>query len=50
MSHKLSERQKQDILKLLKEDYSPSDIAKKYKVSRITIYNVGRKLKNERRL
>ncbi len=43
MTHKLSDEQKQEIIKLLKNGYSPSDIAQKYNISRITVYNIGRK-------
>lgn len=43
MTHKLSEHQKEEIIKLVREKYSITDIAKKFQVSRITVYNIMRK-------
>ena len=43
MSHKLTEEQKAEILRLIDEGYSPLDIAVKFKVSTATIYNVRKR-------
>jgi DNA invertase Pin-like site-specific DNA recombinase len=45
MSHKLTKEQKEEILKLISEGFSPTDIAEKFGVSRITVYNISRKRK-----
>lgn len=47
MSHKLTKEQKEEILKLIAEGFSPTDIAVKFGVSRITVYNISRKRKIE---
>jgi transcriptional regulator len=47
MTHKLTEEQKAEILKLLEEGFSPTDIAAKFKVSRASIYNIERKRRDE---
>jgi transposase len=46
MSHKLTKEQKAEIVKLVQDGFSPTDIAARFKVSRITIYNVMRRHRN----
>jgi DNA-binding NarL/FixJ family response regulator len=47
MTHKLTEEQKTEILRLIDEGFSPTDIAAKFKVSGATIYNIVRKRRDE---
>lgn len=48
MSYKLTEEQKKEIIKLIiEEGYSPTDVAKKFNVSRITVYNIVKKFKKD---
>lgn len=47
MTHKLTEEQKVEILRLIDEGFSPTDIAAKFKVSGATIYNVCKKRKDK---
>jgi DNA invertase Pin-like site-specific DNA recombinase len=49
MSHKLTKEQKEEILKLIDGGFSPTDIAAKFKVSRITVYNIVRKRRDEKK-
>jgi DNA invertase Pin-like site-specific DNA recombinase len=42
MTHKLTKEQKAEIVKLVEDGFSPSDVAAKFKVSRATVYNVWR--------
>ncbi len=43
ISHKLTKKQKRDIWKLYNDGYSPTDIAKKFGVSRMTVYKIGKR-------
>ena len=47
MTHKLTKEQVLEIIELLKENKSPTDIAKKFGVSRTTIYNIKKKYLKE---
>lgn len=40
-SHKLNNEQKQEIWKLYNNGFSPKEIAKKFKISRLTVYRIG---------
>lgn len=48
MTHKLTEEQKTEILRLIDDGFSPTDIAAKFKVSTATIYNIVRKRRDGR--
>ena len=50
MTHKLTEEQKAAIIKLAEEGFSPTDIAKKFEVSRNSIYNIVRRHRNDTRI
>lgn len=45
MTHKLTDEQKQEIVTLVKDGFSPSDVAEKFEVSRTTVYNLVKKYK-----
>ena len=45
MTHKLTDEQKQEIVELIKEGFSPPDVAEKFEVSRTTVYNLVKKYK-----
>jgi DNA invertase Pin-like site-specific DNA recombinase len=42
VSHKLTIDQRKRIWKLFNEGFSPTDIAKEFSVSRLTIYTIGK--------
>jgi len=46
ITYKLTNEQKQEIYKLVEEGFSPTDIAVKFEVSRATVYNVWRKIRD----
>ena len=46
MSHKLTEEQKSEIISLIEDGFSPFDVAKKFEISRTTVYNIIKKWKN----
>jgi predicted DNA-binding protein YlxM (UPF0122 family) len=48
MTHKLTEEQKQEIVALIDDGFSPSDVAEKFKVSRTTVYNLVKKHKGDK--
>ena len=41
-NYKLTLDQKKEIWKLYNEGYTPTDIAKKYKITRLTVYRIGK--------
>ena len=41
-THKLKLKQKQEIWDLYNDDYSPSEIGKKFGVSAVTVYRIGK--------
>lgn len=44
-THKLTLKQKREIWKLYNGGYSPSEIAKKYDITSITVYRIGKENK-----
>jgi len=40
-THKLTAEQKQEIWKLYNDGFSPSAIAKKFEITRLTVYKIG---------
>lgn len=42
ISHKLTIEQKKEIWRLYNDKYSPTDIAKKFGISRMTVYKIGK--------
>ena len=42
-NYKLTDIQRKEIWKLYNNGYTPSDIAKKFGISRITVYKIGKK-------
>lgn len=47
MTHKLTDDQKQEIVTLVRDGFSPSDVAEKFEVSRTTVYNLVKKCQEE---
>ena len=45
MTHKLSAKDREEIVKLIEAGFSPTDVARNFGVSRVTIYNVLKKHK-----
>lgn len=44
-NYKLTREQKKEIWKLYNDGYTPTDIAKKYKITRLTVYRIGKQEK-----
>ena len=47
MTHKLTKEQKTDIIRLVLEGFSPTEISKEFGISRSTVYYYHKKYKEE---